>query len=145
MTGRFDPERHIVNLGGVIADPVSDGAGGTFHDIRGRAGANGNTERGDAVGVDLIQMAAGSAFELHTHPGAHILVIREGKGSILIDGASYSLSEGDSIYVPASYIHGVRAGATTGMTFLAFGVPHLPINAPDRMTLVESSTSLPRF
>jgi quercetin dioxygenase-like cupin family protein len=88
-------------------------------------------------------MAAGTAFELHTHPGAHILVIRDGRGSIAIDGVTYDLSEDDSIYVPADYAHGVSAGANSGMTFLAFGVPHLPIDAPDRMTLVPSAPVRP--
>jgi quercetin dioxygenase-like cupin family protein len=139
---RFNPDLHIVNVSGDIADPVSDGAGGMFTNIHGRSGARGITEHGEAVGVDLIKMTAGSAFEQHTHPGAHLLVIQEGRGSIAIDGVSYKLREGDSVYVPAAYDHGVSASADTGLTFLAFGVPHLPIHAPDRMTLVELATLL---
>ncbi len=137
MTQQFNPLLHIVNLEGKLADGVNDGTGGVFSDIRGRSGVRAAMPNGVAIGVDLIEMAAGTAFEPHTHSGAHVLVVREGRGSIAIDGIDYPLREGDSVYVPADYAHGVSAGSDSGMLFIAFGVPHLPISSPDRMTLVK--------
>jgi quercetin dioxygenase-like cupin family protein len=133
----FDAERHIVNLENCPKEPVTDGDGGILEGIFGFAGVASVLENGHAIGVDIINMAAGSAFPLHTHPGAHILVIREGRGSISVDGVDYHLGSGDTIFVPAQYPHGVSAGLTAGVSFLAFGVPHMPLSHPKRMTLVE--------
>lgn len=138
MQAAFDPQQHIVNLRDCPQEEVSDGAGGVLQGVFGLSGAVAFLDNGDAIGLDSITMAAGSAFELHTHPGAHILVVQEGKGSITIDGVDYVVVDGDSIYVPAKYPHGVSAAIDRGISFLAFGVPHMPVSAPDRMTLVEA-------
>ena len=132
----FDVKRHIV-IETCPTQPLADGDGGILEGVFGFAGVASILENGDEIGVDLIHMAAGTAFELHTHPGAHILVVREGRGSITIDGVDYKMRPGDTVYVPAQYPHGVRAGLTTNVSFLAFGVPHMPLSSPERMTLVK--------
>jgi quercetin dioxygenase-like cupin family protein len=134
----FDPKQHIVNLRDCPHEVVSDGAGSVLRGVYGLSGAGATLDNGDAIGVDSITMAAGTAFELHTHPGAHILVVQEGKGCITVDGVDYVISEGDTIYVPARYPHGVSASIDCGVSFHAFGVPHMPVSSPDRMTLVNA-------
>lgn len=142
MQEHFDPDLHIASLSGPIDGDISDGTGGMFRDIHGLAGVSATMLNGERIGVDLIKMAAGTAFELHTHPGAHVLVVREGTGWISIDRVTYRLYADDSIYVPAHYAHGVSAALDSGICFLAFGVPHMPISSQQRMTLVQDTANV---
>jgi quercetin dioxygenase-like cupin family protein len=137
MSTKFDPEAHIRNILEHASEAVSDGSGGTLAGVVGQPGAQALLDSGEPIGVDSICMQPGTAFELHTHPGAHILVVTGGAGSISVDGVEHAIREGDTVFVPADYAHGVRADATTGVLFLAFGFPHRAVSAPDRMRLVE--------
>jgi quercetin dioxygenase-like cupin family protein len=113
-----------------------DNTGSTLAGIRGRAGAAGQTDDGEEIGVDLIEMQPGSGFELHTHSGQHILYVVEGEGAVVVDGVAHSIHAGDTIFVPAEYPHGVTTGeADRPLSLLSFGYPHTHIGAIDRMHL----------
>jgi quercetin dioxygenase-like cupin family protein len=139
----FRPELHIRNL--LTGTPVRlvNPDGIALDGIAGVAGAAEalelGMESGTQIGVDRIVMVAGAEFELHTHPGAHILYVLRSRGFIHVDGIDYEMSAGDSVYVPANYPHGVRTDRTAeeSLELLAFGVPHLPLTSTSRMTLVE--------
>ncbi|MEH1016320.1 cupin domain-containing protein [Micromonospora sp. CPCC 206060] len=135
---RFDPNRHISNVltGREVRLLSSDKS--ILPGIVGVPGCaeliGGVTE----IGVDRIIMESGARFELHTHPGAHILYVMRSRGFIHIDGVDYEIGAGDTVFVPADYAHGVKTNTAVTEPFelLAFGVPHMPLESPDRMTLV---------
>lgn len=138
MKRTFRSDEHIVNLiSGALVDMYDD-SGNRLPGIQGTGGSRGHTTSGQALGVDRIVMAPGSAFPLHIHEGDHLLVILAGTGSIHVDGVDYKLTVGDSIYVPAEYPHGV-GGPVDDRPFeiLAFGIPHHPIDSHTRMTIVR--------
>jgi quercetin dioxygenase-like cupin family protein len=135
----FDPECHIVNIcrGAEVALVEPDGA--VLQGIRGIAGASAYIESGMAVGADRIIMQPGAEFELHTHPGAHILYVLAAHGFIHINGIDYAMAKGDTVYVPAAYPHGVKTDPAVRdpLELLAFGVPHMPLSSRHRMSLVD--------
>ncbi len=116
-----------------------DGQGYPLPGIRGRAGATGFTSSGHALGADLIEMAPGSAFPLHTHPGDHMLYIVSGTGLVHVGEIDYPFGRGDTILVPASLPHGVRipVDAPSACQFLAVGMPHRALAARDRMQVLD--------
>jgi quercetin dioxygenase-like cupin family protein len=127
----------IVNLDASPREDLSDGAGGRLDGVFGHAGVRDFLAGGDPIGVDKLVMQAGTAFGLHTHPGAHVLVVVEGRGVISFEGAEYEMRAGDTVFVPATYAHAVGAAKDSGVSLLAFGVPHMPLSSDHRMTLVE--------
>jgi quercetin dioxygenase-like cupin family protein len=106
---------------------------------RGRAGVAGFTAAGAAMGADLVEMAPGSSFPLHTHPGDHILYIVQGPGIVHVDGEDREVRAGDTVFIPAEYAHGVRTldSAAAPLVFLAMGHPHRALDAADRMHVVS--------
>jgi quercetin dioxygenase-like cupin family protein len=134
----FTSDEHIQNvLSGEWAD-LFDEANNRLEGIRGRIGAAALTTDGIEIGADLIEMQPGSAFPLHKHPGDHILYVISGRGIVHIDGADYSITTGDTIFIPAEYPHGVKTyqDATTSFQFLAVGYPHKHLSSKDRMSLI---------
>ena len=140
---RFSPAKHIRNVERGEWLPCFDEDGLRLAGIRGRAGAADSLHDGNEFGSDLIEMAPGSAFPLHVHDGAHILYVLGGRGAVHIDAAIHRLRRGDTIFIPAAYPHAVsnydRQAGT--FTFLAVGIPHKPVDAPDRMRLVREAQS----
>lgn len=134
----FDAIRHIRAIHRCETVQVMNGKGGALEGVTGRSGARATGHAGHPLGLDEITMKPGSRFELHEHEGDHILYVLAGVGGITIDGVTHELSTGDSVFVPAEYPHGVTTmpGATEPFRFLAFGVPHHPLSADDRMRLV---------
>jgi quercetin dioxygenase-like cupin family protein len=143
----FDPNSYIKNIGAEPDAKLLSDDGSVLPGIMGLAGAAEVIENGWEIGIDRLKMESGSAFELHTHPGAHILYVLKSRGFIRVDGVDYELGEGDTVYVPASYVHGIKTNPLVSEPFelLAFGVPHMPISSRDRMTLVdEDERRVPR-
>ncbi|MCC3769584.1 cupin domain-containing protein [Streptomyces sp. UNOC14_S4] len=136
---RFDPEKHIRHLGAEPVIGLLDPRGRVLPGISGTAGVAERIAAGAEIGIDRIMMKPGSAFALHTHPGAHILYVLRARGIIHVDGTDYAMAEGDTVYVPAHYAHGVRTlgDSRTPLEFLAFGVPHMPLDSSRRMSFVE--------
>jgi quercetin dioxygenase-like cupin family protein len=71
------------------------------------------------------------------------LYVLASRGFIHIDGTDYLMTQGDSVYVPANYPHGVKTDPTVEqpLEILAFGVPHAPLDSRHRMTLVTETVS----
>jgi uncharacterized cupin superfamily protein len=88
------------------------------------------------MGIDLIDMNPGTAFPLHTHPGAHILFILKGEGTVTIGEEVYATRPGDCYFIPGDLPHGV--GATQHHKLLAIGFPHKGLENPQRMDIVEA-------
>ncbi|MFJ4963928.1 cupin domain-containing protein [Streptomyces sp. NPDC088729] len=138
MTDEFDAQRHIRNVLEKRAVLLAGPDGVALSGIEGVEGAAEMIDRDVEIGVDRLVIRPGSAFELHTHPGAHLLYVLRARGVIHVDGIDYEIGPGDTIYVPARYAHGVRThrAAREPFELLAFGVPHMPLTSPERMTLV---------
>ncbi|SDG59584.1 Cupin domain-containing protein [Lentzea fradiae] len=136
---RFDPEVHIRGIQDEPFVQLVDHHGRPLEGIKGVAGVAEEIGLGVPIGADRLVMQPGTAFELHTHPGAHILYVLSSRGFIHIDGVDYEMKAGDTVFVPADYAHGVKTNAKVSepLQILAFGVPHMPLESKERMTLVE--------
>lgn len=95
------------------------------------------------LGGDVIRLAAGEAFEPHTHPGDHLLIVIGGEGTITFDGVIYPTRAGQIYMVEGSVPHAV--GAITDHVILAVGSPHKAVDDPTRMTPVEYQAVLSAF
>ncbi|MCU7822137.1 cupin domain-containing protein [Kitasatospora sp. DSM 101779] len=143
MNQVFRPDEHILNVLDGARRTMYDDAGVRLDAITGVAGAGAVLPGGLPIGVDRITMQPGTAFPLHVHEGAHLLYVLNGRGALHIDGRDYVLRTGDSIYVPAEYPHGVQGPIDDNpLDFLAFGVPHHPIDSHTRMVLVRDDELL---
>ncbi|MDO0925012.1 cupin domain-containing protein [Streptomyces sp. TG1A-8] len=143
MSKVFQQEEHIKNVLESVERAMYDDAGVRLKDITGVAGAGASILSGLSIGVDRIIMNPGSKFPLHIHEGAHLLYVLNGNGGLHIDGVDYALRTGDSVYVPAAYPHGVQGPLDDNpLEFLAFGVPHHPIDSHTRMTLVRNDEDI---
>lgn len=92
------------------------------------------------LGVDLLYLPPNESFQLHTHPGHHILYVVQGHGNVTVDGVVYETIPGDVYMVEAELPHAVGAGPN-GHHILSFGAPHTAINEPGRMQfIVEGDT-----
>ncbi len=112
--------------------------------IRGRPGVSGmppGLDVNEPMGIDLIDMQPGTIFSLHTHPGAHILYVVAGCGTVTIGGAVYRTKHGDCYFVPAEVPHAV--GAIERHQLLAVGFPYRALNDPRRLTIVDGSETNP--
>jgi quercetin dioxygenase-like cupin family protein len=87
------------------------------------------------LGVDHISVPAGSGFPPHTHPGAHLLIVIAGRGTITVDSKIYPTHAGQVYYIDGDHPHAV--GAIDEHHILAVGSPHRLPNDPERMALVE--------
>ncbi|HEX7309081.1 cupin domain-containing protein [Lentzea sp.] len=136
---RFDPETHIQSVQEGPYLELVDHHGRPLEGILGVPGVAEQIGLGVPIGADRLVMQPGTAFELHTHPGAHILYVLASRGFIHVDGVDYEMKAGDTVFVPADYAHGVKTNAKVSepLQILAFGVPHMPVESKDRMTLVE--------
>jgi quercetin dioxygenase-like cupin family protein len=136
---RFEMSEHVQNVltGPEVALFTDDGS--VVPGIAGVSGVSDVIDAGLEIGADRLIMQPGSAFELHTHPGAHILYVLRNRGFIHVDGVDYEMTEGDTVYVPANFAHGVRTNPDVDdvLEILAFGVPHMPVDSTKRMTLVK--------
>lgn len=138
MVRQFTRDSHIANILAGEWTVMVDDSGNQLAGIRGRAGVALPTVEGVEIGADLIEMQPGSAFPLHIHPGEHILYVIKGQGCVHVDGRDHTIQEGDTIFVPAEYPHGVKTkdNAADPFLLLAFGYPHKHIGAQDRMRVV---------
>jgi len=135
---QFDPRKHIRNVSGGPELNLLGPDGTVLPGIAGVIGASARL-RDAEIGVDRIIMKPGSEFEMHTHPGAHILYVLKAHGYICIDNINYELAEGDTVYVPADFAHAVRTNPLVNESFdlLSFGVPHVPLESAKRMAFVQ--------
>jgi quercetin dioxygenase-like cupin family protein len=129
----FEP-RHLRDFATALSLACVDETGECVPGVTGRTGAAGQLGDGAVLGADLIEMAAGSSFRPHTHPGAHILFILAGEGVLTICGETHALRQGMTAFIPAELLHAVSANeGSPGFRILAIGVPYHPIDSPERM------------
>jgi quercetin dioxygenase-like cupin family protein len=88
-----------------------------------------------SLGADLIRVPAGGGFSPHTHPGDHILIIVAGDGTITYAGQVHPTHAGQIYMIEGLVPHAV--GAITDHVIIAVGSPHRPVDATDRMELVD--------
>lgn len=90
--------------------------------VRGEVGfrtlLGGAADRSRGLVQGIAYLAPGKVEGAHHHPDAdetiHVLA---GDGSARLDGATYPLAAGDTVFVPAGTVHEWSAGAA-GMKFL---------------------------
>lgn len=87
------------------------------------------------LGADMLHVAAGRQFPVHTHPGDHLLYCLSGEGTMSLAGKTYKIYPGDLYMVDGQVPHAV--GAITDHVLVAIGSPHKPVDSPERMTFVD--------
>jgi quercetin dioxygenase-like cupin family protein len=137
---RFIAEDAIRNVISGTWVKMYDDTGAELPGIRGRIGSVLRGIDGEEIGADLMEIAPGCGFPLHTHNGDHILFVYRGTGMAVIDGKEYRLVEGDCIAVPAERPHAFSNPAPSAEPWIiiAFGHPHRHLSAVDRLKLVRS-------
>lgn len=139
---KYVSEDYIKNVLAGEYTELYDELGNPLPGIKGRMGVTAVTEAGHDIGVDYICMSPGSQFPLHVHPGDHILYILSSQiGMVHVNGKDLVVKEGDSVFIPAEFPHGVKTHpeATEEFKFLAFGHPHKHLDATDRMHQVNEA------
>jgi len=128
-------EEHLRNIKEGQWTDLYDADGNVLPGIRGKTGVFATKVDGTEIGVDLIEMSPGSAFPLHEHIGDHVLYIKSGSGIVHINDREQSVEEGDFVYIPAEYPHGVSTDSSSKepLIIIAFGHPHNHVNARNRM------------
>ncbi len=132
---QFVTEQHLRSILEGEWTSLFDADGKLLPGIRGRIGVSATKVDGTDIGVDFMEMQPGSEFPLHIHEGDHVLYFMTGAGIVHINGVDHRVKEGDIIFIPAEYPHGVKVGKdeVSSLTFLAFGHPHSHLDAKDRM------------
>jgi quercetin dioxygenase-like cupin family protein len=82
------------------------------------------------LGIDVIQVPAGTGFPPHTHVGDHLLITVAGTGTIAFEGRLYQTGPGQVYMVEGAAPHAV--GAITDHVLLSVGSPHRAVDAEDR-------------
>ena len=62
----------------------------------------------DALSVTLFSFDRGEEISTHESGGDAFVTCLDGEGEITIDGVNYTLTEGQSIVMPAGHPHAVR-------------------------------------
>ena len=62
----------------------------------------------DAVSITLFAFDQGEEISSHKSGGDAFVTCLDGEGEITIDGVNYTLTEGQSIVMPAGHPHAVR-------------------------------------
>ena len=89
------------------------------------------------MGTDLLHLAPGKSFELHTHPGHHLLYTVMGQGTVTFDGIVHKVTPGMLYLIPANVPHAVGADPDHFHVIMAIGAsPYKALDDPDRMALV---------
>lgn len=88
------------------------------------------------LGADLLYVLPNQSFPLHTHPADHLLLVVAGSGTVTVGSQIYPTRPGDLYMVEGEQIHAVGAGPE-GQYLLSFGAPHIAIDDPRRMEVVE--------
>ena len=62
-----------------------------------------------------VDFAQGASFPAHSHPGAEIAYVLSGQIEYEMDGKTYRLKAGESLYIPAGAVHSAK-NISTGVT-----------------------------
>ena len=94
-------------------------------------------------GADIVRFAPGTGVRLHTHVGAHILLVTAGTGTLIYrttgqgDGITderHPMFPGMIYLVPSNVPHAIEA--TTQLVLIAIGNDHKPANSLERLRIV---------
>ena len=77
-----------------------------------------------------VDFAPGAAFGKHSHPGEEIAYVLEGTLEYQLEGKTFTLKAGESLFIPAGAIHSARnvgsgPGAELATYFVEKGKPLL--------------------
>jgi quercetin dioxygenase-like cupin family protein len=86
-------------------------------------------------GADVIRFEAGKGVGLHTHIGAHILLVTKGKGTLTYHTEKYPMFEGMIYLVPSNVPHAIDAEAE--LVLIAIGNDHQPADSESRLEVVQ--------
>lgn len=96
------------------------------------------------LGVDILRLEAGTAFDRHVHPGHHMLLNLRGRGQVTLwtagDPQVFSTAPGDLCLINGAVEHAVAA--IDDHFLLAFGAPHVHVEDPTRMLLTGDVPTL---
>jgi len=136
----WDAKKHYADDCQKSWAPLCDDYGHILPGVFGRKGVRGERKDGSFIGADLISMAPGSRFPMHTHEGDHEIYFIQGKGFVSIDGEDIAVKTGDLIHIPAEYPHAVWVPVDAPrLLFVAMGHPHHPVHSHQRMKSLEGS------
>lgn len=87
-------------------------------------------------GADIIRFDAGKGVGLHTHVGAHILMVTKGTGVLTYgNGEKHEMFPGMIYLVPSNMPHAIDA--TTELVLVAVGNDHKPADSEERLEVVS--------
>lgn len=86
-------------------------------------------------GADIIRFEAGKGVGLHTHVGAHILLVTKGKGTLTYHTEKHQMFEGMIYLVPSNVPHAIDA--ETELVLIAIGNDHQPADSESRLEVVQ--------
>lgn len=84
-------------------------------------------------GADLLRFPANGKVPMHTHDGAHVLIIIGGTGLLLSEGSEIELHPGVVYFVPENAPHEIRA--SSALTLISVGNRRVPPSSPERLTV----------
>lgn len=87
-------------------------------------------------GADIIRFEAGKGVGLHTHEGAHILMVTKGKGTLVYNEERHPMFEGMVYLVPSNIPHAIEA--ETELVLIAVGNDHKPADSKERLEIVSN-------
>ena len=93
----------------------------------------------DGFGADLIRFGPGECVEEHIHPGAHILFVMRGTGTLTYEDERHALCPGLVYMIPGNVKHAIYADklGTGDLLLIAVGNDHKPAWSGERLTLVR--------
>ena len=86
-------------------------------------------------GADVVRFPAGKGVELHTHVGAHILMVTKGTGILVYGEERHEMFPGMIYLVPSNVPHAIEA--TTEFVLIAVGNDHRPADSLERLDIVQ--------
>jgi quercetin dioxygenase-like cupin family protein len=70
------------------------------------------------LGVAWVRLGPGQVLQPHRHPTQSMIIVCRGQG-LLLDTVETTLNEGDTVLVPADYLHGFRGLEPNGVEGLS--------------------------
>jgi quercetin dioxygenase-like cupin family protein len=86
-------------------------------------------------GGDIIRFAPGKGVGMHTHVGAHILLVTKGKGTLVYYEEKHPMFEGMIYLVESNVPHAIEA--ETELVIISIGNNHRPADSKERLEIVE--------
>lgn len=86
-------------------------------------------------GADLVRFEANKGVGLHTHVGAHILLVTKGKGILTYEDKKFPMFEGMIYLIPSNTPHAISA--ETELVLVAIGNDHQPAESDSRLEIVQ--------